>query len=170
MYTATVTISEILDPFYKTNGVFGNPSIIEPYLTVNATLIDTTPLPIPPPKSPPGSIFQPEMNGQALIGITMNPPKDYNGLVRLTFVLQSSDYVLLGIAFVPDPLLLQGEKVGRHAFPSSEIFRDDMGSQMIVTAQCGKYFNYSFGVLIQKVDGGHFGIWDPDIENDQDPP
>lgn len=115
---------------------------------------------------PPSAQFNVALGSDNALTVTVS--SSYQGVVQLTFVLNSSDYILLGIAVNPND---QGASRGRKQFPSVDINRDSTGSQITVTDSClpgyvGVTFDYV--IVVQQVSDGAIGLIDPDIENQSD--
>ncbi len=99
--------------------------------------------------------------------IVTKPVNDPNP-VDLTFSLNDSAYVLIGIYFTaigsPHP-------VGRLEFPTITIDREIPDSTMVVSdAAVPIPEAYTYAILVQQAATGHIGIIDPIIVNRPGPP
>ena len=120
----------------------------------------------------------PHSGGSTVFGgtgqsITVTTPPTYTGAVQLTFQLNDSNNVLVGVA-VKTKTPKGGTataSAGRQQFRTVSINRDQTGSQMVVTDTCLAQFNtvlFDYVILVQAVTGpnaGAIGIIDPDETN-----
>ena len=118
-----------------------------------------------------GSVFSLSNNT-----ITVTCPNGYTGAFQVTYQLQDSAHVLLGIAVKSTTPKGQAQKVttGRKQFPAVVLQRDSASSQMTVTdATINGTAIFDYDIVVQATsqaktppNQGKIGIIDPDVDNE----
>lgn len=164
MFKARIKIT--ITTFRTTNGKFGPDQPEGSYIDAHLSdLQDISARPAVP------SVFTLVRQGDDDV-LKIKIPKGYHNGATVLYQLPDPNYVVLGIAFsIPD---IDRHDVGREVFPLIEINRDSDTSEMSIIDMCdeipGRSRAFTYGILIQKVETGEIGIYDPTIINDPPEP
>ncbi|PTX90639.1 hypothetical protein [Opitutus sp. ER46] len=164
MYKATVKVNVQL--FTEKVGEYGVRDI-DAYLN---DLKDVSARPRPDGK-PVFVLDEPKRGEEQVLHIRI--PEGYKNGVQITFQLpmptdpKAESYVILGLAFTPYD---QGREVGQSEFPLIAMNRDTHASELTVTDMCdqgpGEHRCYRYGILLQRVEDGQIGVFDPEFDNE----
>lgn len=163
MYKADVKVT--ITKFRKTNGTFG-PDKPKKTPYVDAVLSDLVDRSVIRSKTPVFELDKPAPGRDQTLWVRV--PEGYQNGAQITYQLASRKYVMLGIAFVPTGK--KGNEVGQNEFPLVSMNRDDESSEMTITDVCDvrpeEVNCYTYGILIQEIETGDIGVFDPKIINE----
>ncbi|ACB75707.1 hypothetical protein [Opitutus terrae] len=167
MYRARVKLT--VTQFNKTSGEFG-PGVAAPY--VKAKLSDL--VDISAKQRSKGSPFklEPEDPPEGVPQkIKIKVDEGYRNGAEITYQLPAGtgandNYTILGVAFSSRNEENKKE-VGRQEFPQVMLNRDEDSSELTITDMCSEVSEnkkeFYYGILIQNVNEGTIGIYDPGI-------